>query len=51
MMVMSNMFGGLNSLFFSLLRNTENVPIDGMDKGTTQIWMCENVLCGGHNAQ
>lgn len=51
MMVMSNMFGGLNSLFFPLLRNTENVPIDGMDKGTIQVWKCENVLCGGHNAQ
>ena len=50
MMVISNMFGGLNS-FFSLLGNTENIPIDGMDKGTTQIWKRENVLCGGHNAQ
>lgn len=36
---------------FFLLENTENVPTNGMDERTTQIWKSENEWPGGQNAQ
>lgn len=48
---MHNMYGDLNYYFFFLLENTENIPTNGMDERTTQIWKSENELRGGQNAQ
>lgn len=38
-------------IIFFLQENTENIPTNGMDERTTQIWKSENELRGGQNAQ